>query len=180
VRTHSIAVVGRPAAGKTTVAGIVSRVSGLRRISVGALLLNVLKAEGVTIATQADIGPTYLSRHTARDLDIVIADAVRDAGEPAIVDAVRLFDTAERMKRRGVKIWFVDAPEAERVSRLRDRVTAEDLSEVRRVLRQYEMFNAEQDAIRQIADVVLLNDGELADLERAVIDELAGPQHSVT
>ncbi|MDA0183284.1 AAA family ATPase [Solirubrobacter phytolaccae] len=117
----------------------------------------------------------------AREGRAAIFSAIRDAVEPGVdtvMDAVRLAETCEAIKgwQPASEVWLVEAERELRMERLRSRlrVTGELAP---RALEAYQRFDDELPRLRQLADVVLVNDASLEHLEDQVVRVLAAREH---
>jgi dephospho-CoA kinase len=162
---------GRPAVGKTTVARFLSRYAGYQTVSVGELLKQTLLSEGVNVSSMAEVGPLFLKTHPAEALDEIVFRAAESTG-PLVLDAIRLLRTAESLRKRRFALWFVDAPEPLRTGRLTRRVESASPEESHRLLVHYDAYNSDQNAIKAIADRVIMNDGSIEALEAVLAAEL--------
>ncbi|WP_048149920.1 AAA family ATPase [Palaeococcus ferrophilus] len=179
-----IGVVGKIAAGKTTVAKILEG-RGFCRVSCSDPLIDLLTGK---IEEYSWVPEVPARREPTRDTlieygrhlkttyggDILIRlalDKKRDC-EKVVIDGVRSIEEVRAIKERGGLVVYVDAPAELRYERLRARKAGKD-----RVITSYEDFlrmdEAEEElyhttTLKEIADVVIDNSGSLDDLREEV------------
>ena len=187
-----IGVVGKIAAGKTTVAKFFEE-KGFCRVSCSEPLIDLLthnvsdyswipelpeKAEP-TREKLIDFGK-YLKDRYGGDILIRLAVDKKRNCEKVVIDGVRSREEIEAIKRLGGKVIYVEAKPEIRFERLMKRKASKD-----RGIKTFEDFKAMDDAeerlyhtseLKELADYVIVNEGTLEELREKVeriIEELS-------
>lgn len=165
----SILLAGHPGAGKSEVAGLLAPAAGLRTIDVGDLLWVELEDAGIAVTSRAEVGPRFIERWGRDGVTSLIRDELRRNG-PAVVDAVRLVETANKLRREfHASIIFVDAAPEERRGRLVRRLRSPGFQgDLHKALAAYREYDDEQDELRGRSDIVVRNDGSPEALRQRV------------
>ena len=188
-----IGVVGKIAAGKTTVAKFFEE-KGFCRVSCSDPLIDLLthniseyswvpelpeKAEP-TRDRLIEFGK-YLKDRYGEDILIRLAVDKKRNCENIVIDGVRSEGEINAVKRLGGKVIYVEARPETRFERLVERKASKD-----KTIKSFEDFKAMDDAeerlyhtseLKGLADYVIVNEGTLEELRRKVegiIEEVAG------
>ncbi|AIF68644.1 hypothetical protein PAP_01010 [Palaeococcus pacificus DY20341] len=183
-----IGVVGKIAAGKTTIAKFLEEF-GFCRVSCSDPLIDLLthnveeyswvpelpeKAEP-TRDKLIDYGK-YLKERYGEDILIRLALDKKRHCENVVIDGVRSRGEIEAVKRHSGIVLYVDAPSEVRYERLKQRNASKD-----KVIQSYEDFlkmdEAEEELyhtskLKHLADFVVSNDGTLEELKSKVVELL--------
>lgn len=166
-----IILTGLPAAGKTTVAFFLGDL-GFSRLDVAVLLQEEMKLHGWPIS-RPRVGPEFVATFGHERVFELVRDALRDASGPVVVDSVRLASTCLELRETysHAHIWHVSSTESARQLRLRRRVEMiyeSDEARQAAAISSYSAYDAEDTEIRRVANVQLLNIGDVDDLRFAV------------
>lgn len=179
-----IGVVGKIAAGKTTVAKMLEE-KGFCRVSCSDPLIDLLTGKIEEYSWVPEVPerrePTrdalieygrHLKETYGGDILIRLAlDKKRDC-EKVVIDGVRSIEEVRAIKERGGLVVYVDAPAEVRYERLVKRKAGKD-----RVIASYEDFLRMDDAeeelyqtttLKEVADAVIDNSGSLEELAKEV------------
>jgi len=179
-----VGIVGKIAAGKTTVAKFFEG-RGFCRVSCSEPLIDLLthRVEGYSWVPELPERrePTrenliefgrYLKERYGGDVLIRLAvDKKRNCGR-IVIDGVRSREEVESIKSLGGRVIYVEAPAGVRFERLVRRGAAKD-----RGIRSFEDFRAMDDEeerlyhtsrLKEVADYVIVNDGTLEELREKV------------
>ena len=99
-------IVGPSAAGKTTLAAMLSDLLGERVVNSGDLLRAYMRAEAVEVDDELATGEIFLHRFNERIAGEVIVRGAKTAGA-TIIDGVRLFSSLDAFASRGIEPQIV-------------------------------------------------------------------------
>jgi histidinol phosphatase-like PHP family hydrolase/predicted nuclease with RNAse H fold/dephospho-CoA kinase len=178
-----IALAGRTAAGKSTVARYLAVFYGFRWIRtrdvIKALLLDDIaapasqrifqrpvNADAVTDTDLTEFGAIVLQNYHQGSIPTKLAQLVAEVAGPVVVDAMRdVIDVQpERLPDRAVQVWYVDTSEARLLQRRRDRSTKSTPPAL------LDAIDQKANLLREHADRQIANSGTLEDLRWRIDD----------
>lgn len=117
------------------------------------------------IPWRSAIGPRFFEIYPPSRVAELLRDAIPSEGATAVLDSVRLELTCTQIRLWGnpVAIWNIVTPEQLRLDRLTRRLVDSGLAgdDLQAALRDYGLFDSENDRIRTSCDLVIVNDGSL-------------------
>lgn len=163
---------GAPGVGKSAVAQILRREFSIRVSNVGDLLAKHLAARNITVASRADIGPTFFRHYSSSDVYSILFASI-EQNTDNVFDGVRLFDTCSRMRNAFpfTKIWLIGCREDLRVNRLNSRISKSNMKNciAADMIEKYSQIKSQDYEIQKIADLFLENNSTITDLEANAI-----------
>ncbi len=178
-----IALAGRTAAGKSTVARYLAVFYGFRWIKtrdvIKALLLadiaapagqrifqRPLDADGITDVDLTEFGTIILQEHHQGSIPAKLAELVGNVDGPVVVDAMRdVIDVEpERLPERAVLVWYIDTSEARLLQRRRQRTVRAAPPAL------LDAIDQKAHVLREHADRRIANSGSLEDLRWRIDD----------
>jgi len=136
--------------------------TGAHVINVGDVMEQaILDVGAASVPWRSAIGPLFLERYPpSRVAELLLAAIPRD-GPSVVLDSVRLELTCNQIRRwpYPAVIWNVAVPEGIRLERLTRRLTDAGFNggELESALRDYGLFDSEDDLIRSSCDVTIAN-----------------------
>lgn len=166
-----ILIVGLPASGKTAVALWLARQRSAVVVDVGNALRDYLLQFGVRCDTRASIGPTFLRQFARSTIFKVLRSRIGEDG-CTVLDGLRFAETCEQFRAFStrVAIWSVTAaPELRRRRRMTSLSQKGWLArQIDKEWKSYGSYDAEEEKILEMADVVVENNGALDELYKSL------------
>lgn len=179
-----IGVTGPLGAGKDTAADYIAEKLNTTHISGGDVLREMLRGLGLDPKKSAlgDFG-TFLRTHYGGNIIPQLAEAQAGDVEHLVYSGFRSQAEALDRKKHGVVV-YIDAPLELRYSRVENRARAHDsahLEDLKKLDHQEHRSAAPMaenlEAVREIADVVIVNDGTLEQLHQKLDEFIAAHVH---
>lgn len=179
-RLNIIGVVGQPLSGKDSVARILAE-RGYAHVSTGDLLRAYMQEVGLGEPTRPLTRSTANALRAEHGPDYLVHLALEKHPDHVVVGGIRTVPEAEALKAAGGRIVWVEAPQPLRFERLSvrnrtgDDVTIEEF-QAQEAAETVSANPNEQNvgALEALADVTVVNDGDLAALTTAVERDVLG------
>ncbi len=150
---------GLPCSGKSTVASILSQITGQPILNVGSQLSMEIETLGISARRRSEIGHLFLSYFSVDEIERIIYREIAVNG-PTIVDGIRFVSTCEKLSSRVPSVnLHVCAREELRVGRMQARVAPSEWNP--QMLDEYMEYAGEEPQFVNSCDYLIENNESL-------------------